>query len=248
MRALRFTALIVPASLIFLLMPAAQAAEPATAVATAVDPSRPGQLFGVRRGVAKSALSGRIAAAHSYVVRVDRGLVPGRRTYGVAEIAILTQDQEQLVWCVPAATRAVLSAFVKNLPSQSYLALLEGTDDLGTYLDRVPAVLNHYQNRVRYESRNSRTLTEYREAVRTDVDVYRAPLILAIDPANAPWYRKMSLLSGSHAIVAYGYAFTPRFAGISVWDPSGLQVAGRQIAAVGDLWLAGNNLNHPVVW
>ena len=205
------------------------------------------RLNGVRVGHA-SASTGRIATAHNYAMRVERGLVFGRRTYGVSELPIVMQNQQDPVWCVPASTRAVLSAFIKNLPSQAYLALLEGTGQFGTYLDRVPAVLNHYQSRIKYEVRSTKNFTEYREQVRTDVDVYRAPLILAIDPAQAPWYLSLHLQTSNHAIVANGYAFTPRFGGIVIWDPSGLPQAGVHVVDVLKLWAAAAPLGAPVVW
>ncbi|MEI7778911.1 MAG: hypothetical protein WCJ42_05725 [Actinomycetes bacterium] len=204
-------------------------------------------LNGARVGHPGSGPSGRVAVAHAYVSRVALGLVAGRHPYGVNEIAIVTQDQQDTVWCVPAATRAVLSAFITRLPTQRYLSLLEGTDWLGTYLDRVPVVLNHYQARISYEYRFVFSVTEYRERVRTDVDMYRAPLIFSVDPRLLPWYRSLGVGAGNHAVVGYGYAFMPRFAGISVWDPSGLPQAGRHIVGVGALWQAGAPMHHPMV-
>lgn len=219
---------------------------PAGPAAAAGGPPTP-RLNGVLLGH-PTAPAGRIGAAHAYSIRVDRGLIPGRRAYGVNEIPITVQDQQDPVWCVPAATRAVLSAFVKSLPTQAYIALLEGSNYLGTYLDRVTAVLNHYQKRIAYEVRNTPNLTQYREQIRTDIDVNRAPLIIAIDPAAAPWYSSLHLRSSNHAVVVNGYAFTPRYGGIVIWDPAGLPESGSHVVDVYRLWLAAVGLGAPVVW
>jgi len=244
MRIPRTLLLVLTAPSIFFAAPAALA----SGAANRRDPLPPRVMTGVRTGHPSHTPSGRVAAAHSYELRVQRGLVPGRRAYGVSAVAITTQDQQDPVWCVPASTRAVLSAFLRNLPTQAQLAAQEGTNYLGTYLERVPAVLNQYQHRVAYEFRNTATLTQYREQVRTDVDVYRAPLILAVDPSRLPWYQKLSLANGNHAIVGFGYVFTPRFAGIDTWDPSGLPEAGEHVVGVDALWHAGAELGEPVVW
>ncbi|MEV7384806.1 MULTISPECIES: C39 family peptidase [unclassified Streptomyces] len=144
-----------------------------------------------------------VAAAVLALDAADSGDVSGTVTYKT--VSLTGQMQQTSYWCVPASSRATLTAFGVT-KYQSELAPLLGTTSSGTKMSKVPAVLNKYQSDNSYVL-NSNTDSAKLLFARVQVDVknWGAPLIAAIQGGDLPIWSAEGYY-GYHAIVLYGYA------------------------------------------
>ncbi|WP_043682498.1 C39 family peptidase [Streptomyces xylophagus] len=126
-------------------------------------------------------------------------------TVSYTSVTITGQQQQTSYWCVPASSRATLTAFGVT-KYQSELAPLLGTTSSGTKMSKVPAVLNSLESSNKYVL-NSNTDSAKLLFARVQVNVknWGAPLIAAIQGNDLPLWSAEGYY-GYHAVVLYGYA------------------------------------------
>jgi hypothetical protein len=168
---------------------------------------------------------------------------PQAITYHNLRIAV--QMQQHPEWCVPAATRAILTHFGQVL-SQTAIARAEGTGAHGTALSRVPAVLNAHQGYNGYVIVHPTSASNLFSRVHDDIQSWNSPMLAGVRGKYLPIWAANNY-NGYHAETLYGYASDGTT--LQYFDPlDATPMYGRHVVNKSDMYAAMTANGNDLVW